>query len=177
MNKMRLFTPGPTSVPEEVLLEMAKPVFHHRTQQYKDLFAKVNELLKYTYHTKWPVLTISGSGTAAAEMAMINTIPAGGSVLYLSNGKFAERWVKIGERNKWNATVLKAEYGTAVPVQQVADALKSKPFDAVVLVHSETSACTVQDLQGIAALTRNTDTVLISDGITAVGSLPAKQDE
>ena len=43
MNKMRLFTPGPTSVPEEVLLEMAKPVFHHRTQQYKDLFAKVNE--------------------------------------------------------------------------------------------------------------------------------------
>ena len=43
MNKMRLYTPGPTSVPEEVLLEMAKPVFHHRTQQYKDLFAKVNE--------------------------------------------------------------------------------------------------------------------------------------
>ena len=72
MNKMRLFTPGPTSVPEEVLLEMAKPVFHHRTQQYKDLFAKVNELLKYVYQTKNPVLTISGSGTAGAEMAMIN---------------------------------------------------------------------------------------------------------
>jgi aspartate aminotransferase-like enzyme len=108
---------------------------------------------------------------------MINTIPAGGSVIYLSNGKFAERWVKIGERNKWNATVLKAEYGHAVPVQQVADALKQKHFDAVVMVHSETSACTVTDLQGIAALTRNTDTVLISDGITAVGAIPVKQDE
>ena len=96
MNKMRLFTPGPTSVPEEVLLEMAKPVFHHRTQQYKDLFAKVNEGLKYVYQTKNPVLTISGSGTAGAEMAMINTIPADGNVLFLSNGKFAERWVKIG---------------------------------------------------------------------------------
>lgn len=177
MNKMRLFTPGPTSVPEDVLLEMAKPVFHHRTQQYKDLFAKCNEMLKYVYQTKNPVLTISGSGTAGAEMAMINTIPANGSVLYLSNGKFAERWVKIGERNKWNATVLKAEYGQAVPVQQVADALKSKHFDAVVLVHSETSACTVTDLQGIAALTRNTDTVLISDGITAIGAIPVKTDE
>ena len=96
----------------------------------------------------------AGSGTAAAEMAMINTIPANGNVLYLSNGKFAERWVKIGERNKWNATVLKAEYGTAVPVQQVADALKQKSYDAVVLVHSETSACTVTDLAGIAALTQ-----------------------
>ena len=177
MNKMRLFTPGPTSVPEEVLLEMAKPIFHHRTQQYKDLYAEVNTLLKYVYQTANPVLTIAGSGTAAAEMAMINVIPAGGSVLYLSIGKFAERWVKIGERNKWNATVLKAEYGTAVSVQQVADALKTKAFDAVVLVHSETSACTVTDLQGIAALTRNTDTVLISDGITAIGALPVKTDE
>ena len=177
MNKMRLFTPGPTSVPEDVLLEMAKPVFHHRTQQYKDLFAKVNEGLKYTFQTKNPVLTISSSGTGAAEMAMINTIPAGGSVLYLSNGKFAERWVKIGERNKWNATVLKAEYGTATSVDQVAEALKQKHYDAVVLVHSETSACTVTDLQGIAALTRNTDTILISDGITAVGALPVKTDE
>ncbi|HEY4329599.1 MAG TPA: alanine--glyoxylate aminotransferase family protein [Phycisphaerae bacterium] len=177
MNKMRLFTPGPTSVPEDVLLEMAKPVFHHRTQQYKDLFAKCNEMLKTTYQTKNPVLTISGSGTAGAEMAMINVIPPGGSVLYLSNGKFAERWVKIGERNKWNATVLKADYGHAVPVQQVADELKKKHFDAVVLVHSETSACTVQDLAGIAALTRDTDTVLISDGITAIGAIPVKTDE
>lgn len=177
MNKMRLFTPGPTSVPEDVLLEMAKPVFHHRTQQYKDLFAKVNELLKYTYQTKNPVLTISGSGTAGAEMAMINTIPAGGTVLYLSNGKFAERWVKIGERNKWNSTVLKAEYGTAVPVSQVADELKKKHYDAVVLVHSETSSCTVTDLAGIAALTKDTDTILISDGITAIGAIPVKTDE
>lgn len=177
MNKMRLFTPGPTSVPEDVLLEMAKPVFHHRTQQYKDLFAKVNELLKYTYQTKNPVLTISGSGTAGAEMAMINTIPAGGTVLFLSNGKFAERWVKIGERNKWNATVLKADYGTATPVQQVADALKAKHYDAVVLVHSETSSCTVTDLAGIAALTKDTDTILISDGITAIGAIPVKTDE
>jgi serine---pyruvate transaminase len=177
MNKMRLFTPGPTSVPEEVLLEMAKPVFHHRTQQYKDLFAKVNELLKYVYQTKNPVLTIAGSGSAGAEMAMINTIPPGGSVLYLSNGKFAERWAKIGERNKWNCTVLKAEYGTAVSVQQVADELKKKHYDAVVLVHSETSSCTVTDLQGIAALTRNTDTILISDGITAIGAIPVKTDE
>jgi len=177
MNKMRLFTPGPTSVPEEVLLEMAKPVFHHRTQQYKDLFAKCNEMLKYVYQTKNPVLTIAGSGSAGAEMAMINTIPAGGTVLFLSNGKFAERWVKIGERNKWNSTVLKAEYGQAVPVSQVAEELGKKKYDAVVLVHSETSSCTVTDLAGIAALTRNTDTLVISDGITAIGAIPVKTDE
>jgi aspartate aminotransferase-like enzyme len=156
---------------------MAKPVFHHRTQQYKDLFAKCNEMLKYVFQTKSPVLTISGSGTAGMEMAMINTIPAGGNVLYLSNGKFAERWVKIGERNKWNATVLKAEYGQATPVSQIADELGKKKYDAVVLVHSETSSCTVTDLEGISALTRKTDTLVIADGITAVGAIPVKMDE
>lgn len=176
-NKMRLFTPGPTSVPEEVLLEMAKPIFHHRTQQYKDLYAEVNDLLKYTFQTANPVLTIAGSGTAGYEMAMINVIPQGGNVLALSNGKFAERWVKIAERNKCNVTVLKAEYGNDIPVEQVADALKQKKYDAITLCHSETSSCTVNDLQAIGKLTRDTDTILIADCITSIGALPVKVDE
>jgi serine---pyruvate transaminase len=177
MNRMRLFTPGPTSVPEDVLLEMAKPVFHHRTQEYRTLFANVNKLLKQVFLTQNPVITISGSGTAAFEAAMINTIPHGGKVLALSNGKFAERWVTIAERNKCEITVLKAEYGHAVPPQQVADALGKGKFDAVTLCHSETSACTVNDLAAIGELVRKTDAVLLVDGITSVGALPVKPDE
>lgn len=177
MNRMRLFTPGPTNVPEEVLLEMAKPVFHHRTSEYKTLYANVVKLLQYVFQTANPVITISGSGTAGAELAMINTIPAGGSVLALSNGKFAERWVKIAMRNNWQLTELKAEYGSAVPVSQVAEALNSKKFDAVVLVHSETSTATVQDLQAIGALVKKTEAVLIADCITSIGALPVKVDE
>ena len=37
MKKLRLFTPGPTMVPEEVLLEMARPMEHHRTAFYRDI--------------------------------------------------------------------------------------------------------------------------------------------
>ena len=177
MNRMRLFTPGPTSVPEEVLLEMARPVFHHRTQEYKTLFAAVNKLLQQVLQTANPVVTISGSGTAAYECAMINMIPQGGKVLCLSNGKFAERWVTIAKRNKCQITELKAEYGHAVPPEQVADALSKGTFDAVTLCHSETSACTVNDLQAIAAHVRKTDAILIADGITSVGAIPVKPDE
>ena len=177
MNRMRLFTPGPTSVPEEVLLEMARPVFHHRTQDYKTLFAAVNKLLQQVLQTANPVVTISGSGTAAYECAMINMIPQGGKVLCLSNGKFAERWVTIAKRNKCQITELKAEYGHAVPPEQVADALSKGTFDAVTLCHSETSACTVNDLQAIAAHVRKTDAILIADGITSVGAIPVKPDE
>ncbi len=177
MNRMRLFTPGPTSVPEEVLLEMARPVFHHRTQEYKTLFAAVNKLLGQVFQTTNPVVTISGSGTAAYECAMINMIPQGGKVLCLSNGKFAERWVTIAKRNKCQITELKAEYGHAIPPQQVAEALSKDTFDAVTLCHSETSACTVNDLQAIAGHVRKTDAILIADGITSVGAIPVKPDE
>lgn len=177
MNRIRLFTPGPTSVPEEVLLEMAKPIFHHRTQDYKTLFAGVNKLLQQVLLTANPVVTIAGSGTAAFECAMINTIPQGGKVLSLSNGKFAERWVTIAKRNKCQVTELKAEYGHAVPPEQVAEALSKGTFDAVTLCHSETSTCTIHDLQAIAALVRKTDAILIVDGITSVGAIPVKPDE
>ncbi len=177
MNRMRLFTPGPTSVPEEVLLEMAKPVFHHRTQEYRTLFAAVNKNLQEVLQTKNPVVTIAGSGTAGFEAAMINTIPQGGSVLALSNGKFAERWVTIAKRNKCQVTELKAEYGHAVKPEAVAAALAGKKFDAVTLCHSETSTCTRNDLQAIAGLVRATDAILIVDGITSVGAIPVKPDE
>lgn len=177
MNRMRLFTPGPTSVPEEVLLEMARPVFHHRTSEYKTLYANVVKLLQYVFQTTNPVITISGSGTAGAELAMINTIPQGGSVLALSNGKFAERWVKIAKRNNCQITELKAEYGQVITPAQVAEALSQKKYDAVVMVHSETSTATVQDLAAIGALVAKTDAVLIADCITSIGALPVKVDE
>jgi len=177
MNRTRLFTPGPTSVPEEVLLEMAKPIFHHRTAEYRELFADCTRMLQQLFQTRNPVVTLAGSGTAAYECAMINTIPTGGKVLALSNGKFAERWVTIAKRNKCQITELKAEYGHAVAPERVAEALAKDTFDAVTLCHSETSTCTVQDLQAIAAHVRKTPAVLIVDGITAVGAIEVKADD
>ena len=67
--KYRLYTPGPTSVPELTLLELAKPVHHHRTGEFRTLFNEVQKLLQLVYQTKSTVYTITGSGTAAAEAA------------------------------------------------------------------------------------------------------------
>ncbi len=177
MNRMRLFTPGPTSVPEEVLLEMAKPIFHHRTAEYRELFANCTKMLQQLFQTSNPVVTLAGSGTAAYECAMINTIPSGGKVLALSNGKFAERWVTIAKRNKCQITELKADYGQAVSPHQVAEALSKDTYDAVTMCHSETSTCTVQDLKAIAAHVRKTPAILIVDGITSVGAIDVQADE
>src|ERR1043165_7246052 len=141
--KYRLFTPGPTSVPEATLLELAKPVRHHRTGEFRAMFKEVQSLLKYVYQTNSTVYTITGSGTAAAEAGIVNTIAPGQRVLNVSNGKFAERWASVCKTYGMDLKELKPEYGQHATAQQIEAELKSSRYDAVILVHSETSTATV----------------------------------
>ena len=176
--KYRLYTPGPTSVPEAVLLELAKPVHHHRTGEFRKMFAEVQTLLQYVYQTKQTVFTITGSGTAAFEAGLVSTLSPGAKVLCVVNGKFAERW--SSECTTWGIEHkdLKLEYGQHASPEMIANELKGAKYDAVILVHSETSTATVCDLPGIAKAVRASgDTLLIVDGITSIGALPFKMDE
>jgi len=45
MKRNMILTPGPTPVPQEVLLSMAKPTIHHRTAQFRKIFKEVNDNL------------------------------------------------------------------------------------------------------------------------------------
>src|SRR4051812_39471713 len=175
--KYRLFTPGPTSVPEATLLELARPVHHHRTGEFRAMFNEVQTLLQYVYQTNQPVYTITGSGTAAAEAGIINTLPPGSKALCVTNGKFAERWSQVCTTYGIEHKDLKCEYGTAPTPEQIEGELKAAKYDAVILCHSETSAATVCDLQGIGKAVRaagGDNTLLIVDGITSIGAIPFK---
>lgn len=177
--KYRLFTPGPTSVPEATLIELAKPVHHHRTSEFRAMFNEVQALLQYVYQTKNTVYTITGSGTAAAEAGIINTLAPGRRALVVTNGKFAERWSQVCQTYGIEKKDLKLEYGDAPTPEQIANELKGAKYDAVILVHSETSTATVCDLEGIGRAIKQTspDTMLIVDGITSIGALPFRMDE
>ena len=65
--KKRLFTPGPTPIPESVMLAMAEPIIHHRNPEFVSVLTSVNENLKYLFQTKNRVLTLTSSGTGAME--------------------------------------------------------------------------------------------------------------
>jgi serine---pyruvate transaminase len=178
--KYRLFTPGPTSVPEATLLELAKPVHHHRTGEFRAMFNEVQTLLQYVYQTNQTVYTITGSGTAAAEAGIVNCLPPGSKALCVTNGKFAERWSAVCTTFGIEHKDLKLEYGHAPTAAQIETELKAAKYDAVILVHSETSTATVCDLQAIGKVVRTAggdNTLLIVDGITSIGALPFKMDE
>ena len=177
--KYRLFTPGPTSVPEETLLELAKPVHHHRTAEFRATFNELQSLLQYVFQTKNTVYTITGSGTAAFEAGFTSCVAPGMRVLNVTNGKFAERWATYAKTYSCPLTEVKLPYGQHVTPERMAEELRKGHQDAVVLVHSETSTATVVDLEKVARVVREVggeDTLLIVDGITSIGALPFQMD-
>jgi len=177
MIKSRLFTPGPTDVPPEVLVEMAKPIFHHRTPQFQAMFAEVNAGLKKMLLTQNDVLTIAGSGTAGMEAAIACASRRDKKVLVANAGKFGERWVKVAKVYGLDVDEVVSPWGTSITPAIVREKLATGLYGTVVVVYSETSTATACDLQGIGKVVAETDAILIADCITAAGTLELRTDE
>lgn len=178
MKKIRLFTPGPTMVPEDVMLEMARPMEHHRTQGFRDVARELHGLMQYLFQTKAMCLCFTSSGTAGMESAIVGCCPPGHKALVISNGNFAERWAKVCKAFNIDHSALTLEWGRGAKAADVARAMEAdKKIDTVIMVHSETSTATVSDVQGIAKVTRERGALLLVDGITSVGAIPVKMDD
>jgi len=177
MIKARLFTPGPTDVPPEVLVEMAKPMFHHRTPQFQAMFAEVNAGLKKMLLTQNDVLTIAGSGTAGMEAAIACAARRDKKVLVANGGKFGQRWVKVAKVYGLDVDEVVSPWGTSITPAAVREKLATGLYGTVVVVYSETSTATWCDLEGIGKVVAGTDAILIADCITAAGTLPLRTDE
>ena len=127
MIKRYLLAPGPTPVPPEVLLAMARPIIHHRAPEFDKLFAEVRDGLKWLFQTKSDVLMLAASGTGGMEGSVSNFLSPGDKALTINGGKFGERWGKLCKTFGAQVTELKVEWGRAVDPQAVADALKKDP--------------------------------------------------
>jgi len=170
MKKRYLISPGPTPVPEDVLLEMAKPMIHHRTTQFSAIFKECAEGLKNLFKTKNTVMMLASSGTGAMDASVSNIFTKGDTALVINGGKFGERWEKICRAYGLNVEVVNVEWGEAVDVDIIRKKLAANPSIAGVFTQgSETSTTAAHPIKEIAALTKDTDTLLIVDGITAVG--------
>ena len=180
MKKIRLFTPGPVMVPEEILLHMARPMEHHRTQFYRDMLADVTEHLKYLFQTeKGEPLVITGSGTAAGEASIVSAVHPGlNKVLNVNGGKFGERWGKVCKAFGLDYVNCDVPWGTGGDPAAIEKMMDADPkIDTVICVHSETSTASLFDVAAIAKITQKRDALLIVDCITSCGCLPFKFDE
>lgn len=175
--KPRLFTPGPTPVPEETLLELAKPVTYHRSAEAKAILAEVSEDLKYVFQTSQPVFTLTSSGTGGMEAAVSTCLAPGEKVILLTAGRWGERWRGVLKAHGANIVAVEVPYGKAVSPDQLADALGKNPdAKAVFATLSETSTGVGHDLEAFGKLVAKTDALLIVDGISGLGAMECRVD-
>ncbi|HVZ40237.1 MAG TPA: alanine--glyoxylate aminotransferase family protein [Candidatus Kapabacteria bacterium] len=177
--KPRLFTPGPTPVPESVTLRMAQPIIHHRTPEFQNVLRDVASGLQYLFCTAQPVLTITASGTGAMEAAIVNTLSAGDEILFVNAGRFGERWGAMARAYGVAAHEIPVPWGRAVTIEQITAALAAHPtVAALCLTHSETSTGVFTDVRAIAEAVRPAfDGLIVVDGITAVGAHELRFDD
>ena len=178
MKKLYLMTPGPTPVPEAVMLEMAKPIIHHRTTQFQEIIKEVEENLKYVFQTKNDVLIFASSGTGAMEAAVANLLSRGDTAIVVRGGKFGERWTEICRAYNIKPVDIDIEWGKAPSSQVIEDALKKEPnAKAVFVTLCETSTGAETDVKAIAAIVAKTKAVLVVDAISGLGACELKTDE
>ncbi len=176
--RFRLLAPGPTPVPEDTLLEMAKPVFYHRSSQFRSILREVEEDLQYVFQTKNPVLPLTSSGTGALEAAVVNCLPAGSKAICLIAGRFGERWRSLCKAFGVEAISVTVPSGQAVSPEQLARALADHPdARAVCATLSETSTGVGHDIAAFGKLVADTPALLFVDAISGLGAMECRTDD
>jgi aspartate aminotransferase-like enzyme len=177
MLKPRLFTPGPTPVPEETLLELAKPVTYHRTAEQKAILGEVLADLKYVYQTANDILCLTSSGTGGMEAAVSNLLSSGKKAILLTAGRWGERWRGIMKGFGINVVSVEVPYGKAVQPAQLEEVLIKNPDTvAVFTTLSETSTGVGHDIEAFGKLVAKTPAVLVVDGISGLGAMESRTD-
>jgi aspartate aminotransferase-like enzyme len=169
IRKTRLFTPGPTPLLPAAQFAMAAADMHHRTPEFRALFQKVLGQLKVFVGTQNDVLLLASSGTGAMEASVSNLTSLGDRVLVLTAGKFGERWVELVKAFGCVADVVEKPYGQTFEIAEVKAALRPE-HKAVYMQASETSTGVSHDVESVAGLVKGTETLLIVDGITGLGT-------
>ncbi|WP_411869979.1 pyridoxal-phosphate-dependent aminotransferase family protein [Vulcanococcus limneticus] len=179
-DKLTLMIPGPTPVPETVLLALGRHPIGHRSADFQKIVKRTTEQLQWLHQTSNDVLVLTGSGTAAMEAGIINFLSKGDKVLCGDNGKFGERWVKVAQAYGLDVQVIKAEWGQPLDPEAFRAALEAdtaKAIKAVILTHSETSTGVINDLETIARHVRAHGTALtIADCVTSLGATDVPMD-
>jgi len=173
--------PGPTPVPERVLHALGRHPIGHRSKDFQDLVKSTTEKLRWLHQTNNDVLTITGSGTAAMEAGIINTLSKGDKVICAENGKFGERWVKVAEAFGLDVIKIRAEWGKPLNPEDFKELLekdKNKEIKAVILTHSETSTGVINDVETISKYIKQHKKALsIVDCVTSLGACNVPTDK
>jgi aspartate aminotransferase-like enzyme len=171
-----MFVPGPVDVAPEVLAAQAKPMIPHRSKDFEAMFSATAEKAQKLFYTQYRVFQASSSGSGMQEAGVRNFVQE--NVLSLVNGAFAERWYNVAIANGKKADKVDVAWGQAVEPDMLADALKKKHYEAVTIVHNETSTGVENPVKELAAVVQkiSPDTLVLVDAVSSLGGTKIEMD-
>ncbi len=176
MGHVKLHIPGPVEVSEQTYKAFCAPMIGHRGQGYKDLVAKIQPQLQQLLSTKQLVYLSTSSAWGVMEGSIRNLVSK--KVLNCMCGAFSDKWLDVSKRCGKQADGLQAEWGSPIRAEAIDKKLATGEYDALTLIHNETSTGTMSPLDEIAALKKKyPDVMFIVDSVSSMTAMPIKFDE
>ena len=175
MGHVKLHIPGPVEVSEKTFRAFCSPMIGHRGQGFKDLYARIQPQLQALFSTKQLVFLGTSSAWGVMEGAIRNLVSK--RVLCCMCGAFSDKWLDVAQRSGKQAEGLTVEWGSPIRADQIDARLATGQFDALTLIHNETSTGVMSPLAEIAALKKKyPDVMFIVDAVSSLSATPIAFD-
>src|SRR6184192_3204771 len=176
MGHVKLHIPGPVEVSEKTFQAFCSPLIGHRGQGFKDLYAKIQPALQRLLSTKQLVYLSTSSAWGVMEGAIRNLVFR--KVLNCMCGAFSDKWLEVSKRCGKEAEALQVPWGSPIRAEEVDKKLATGQFDALTLIHNETSTGVMSPLDEIAALKQKYPEVMfIVDSVSSMSAVPLGFDQ
>lgn len=173
---VKLFIPGPVEVSADTYEAMAAPMMGHRSKDFQNLYAEIQPNLQTLFGTKQQVFLSTSSAWGVMEGSIRNLVQK--KVLNCCCGAFSDKWYDVSLRCGKQAEELKVAWGQPITAELVEQKLATGEFDALTLVHSETSTGVLNPIAEIAKLkAKFPDVMFIVDTVSSFTTVPMNFDE
>ena len=176
MTHIKLFSPGPIEVSEKTMRAFSRPMIGHRSKDFQALYADIHPRLQELFYTKQPVFVSTSSAWGVMEGAIRNLVSK--KVLNCMSGAFSDKWFDVAKKCGKQAEALQVEWGQPITPEAIDEKLATGEFDAITLIHNETSTGTMNPLPEIAAVMKKfPDVLLIVDCVSSFTGMKIPFDE
>ena len=170
------FVPGPVDVAADVLMAQTPQMIPHRSAEFEEIFHRAEGKARRLFFTDHRVFITASSGTGLQEAAVRNF--ANVRVLSCVNGAFGNRWHDVALSNGKQVDKLDVTWGAPVTPELVAEALKGKDYEILLIVHNETSTGVQNPVDEIAKVVReiSPETLICVDAVSSLSGAKIETD-
>jgi aspartate aminotransferase-like enzyme len=176
MTHIKLFIPGPVEVSEKTMRAFSRPMIGHRSKDFQALYADIHPRLQQLFYTKQPVFVSTSSAWGVMEGAIRNLVSK--KVLNCMSGAFSDKWFDVAKKCGKAAEAYQVEWGQPILPEVIEQKLATGEFDAITLIHNETSTGTMNPLEEIAKVMKKfPDVQFIVDCVSSFSAMKIPFDE